>query len=200
MSFIDVAKYIYKVYLKKSIISVKKGRKIFEYMGDNVLINTPIKIGNLPNKISIGSNTTILNDSRLNVFSENNGNACSIIIGESCYICYHFSALAVKNIVIGNNVLIASNVLITSEKHGINPEDEIEYMDQPLSGEEVYIGDGCWIGEKVIILPGVVVGKKSIIGAGSVVTKSIPAYSIAVGNPARVIKQYNFEKHCWEKV
>jgi acetyltransferase-like isoleucine patch superfamily enzyme len=63
----------------------------------------------------------------------------------------------------------------------------------------VRIEKGCWIGEKVIILPGVNIGKRSIIGAGSVVTKSIPEYSIAVGNPARVIKTWNKDKKQWVK-
>jgi acetyltransferase-like isoleucine patch superfamily enzyme len=63
----------------------------------------------------------------------------------------------------------------------------------------VRIEKGCWIGEKVIILPGVNIGERSIIGAGSVVTKSIPAYSIAVGNPARVIKTWNKDSKQWVK-
>lgn len=82
----------------------------------------------------------------------------------------------------------------------MNPESELPYMRQPLESKPVSIGDGCWIGEKVCILPGVTIGKKCIIGAGSVVIKSIPDYSIAAGNPAKVIKQYNFENHNWEKV
>ena len=45
------------------------------------------------------------------------------------------------------------------------------------------------------ILPGVIIGKKCVVGAGSIVTKSIPDYSIAVGNPARIIKRYDFSKH-----
>ena len=93
--------------------------------------------------------------------------------------------------------MIASNVLISSENHGINPELNIPYMRQNLTSNSVSIGDGCWIGEKVIILPGVDIGKKSIVGAGAVVTKSIPDYSIAVGNPARVIKRYDFTKNSW---
>ena len=58
----------------------------------------------------------------------------------------------------------------------------------------------CWVGEKVIIMPGVTIGDRSIIGAGAIVTRDIPPYSIAVGNPAKVIKRYNFKTHSWEKV
>ena len=93
---------------------------------------------------------------------------------------------------------MASNVLISSENHGINPESDIPYMDQDLIVGDVVIKDGVWIGQNVCILPGVTIGEKAIVGAGSVVTKSIPDYCIAVGNPARVIKKYNFEKHKWE--
>ena len=53
------------------------------------------------------------------------------------------------------------------------------------------------IGNNVIILGGVSIGEKAVIGAGAVVTKSIPAYSIAVGNPARVIKQYDHKRGEW---
>ena len=51
-----------------------------------------------------------------------------------------------------------------------------------------------------MIMPGVEIGDWCIIGAGSVVTKSVPAYSMAVGVPARVIKQYSFEKHEWIRI
>ena len=71
-------------------------------------------------------------------------------------------------------------------------------MSQPLSAKNVYIGNGCWIGEQVCILSGVSIGEKCIIGAGSVVTKSIPDYCIAAGNPAKVLKKYNFETKRWE--
>ena len=56
------------------------------------------------------------------------------------------------------------------------------------SGAGVRIGHGVWIGDSVIILEGVEIGNGAVIGAGSVVTRSVPAYSVAVGNPARVIK------------
>lgn len=178
----------------------RQEKKKFKSFGSKSIINKPyMQISGL-NKISIGNLTTILKGCRLSVYGESD--TASILIGDNCYISYNFTALsyAQNTIKIGNDVLFASNVLITSENHGINPEVSQPYMDQQLSGSDVFIGDGCWIGEKVCILSGVSIGEKSVIGAGSVVTKSIPSYSIAVGNPAKVIKKYNFESHSWEGV
>ena len=121
-------------------------------------------------------------------------------IGDNVYAGNRVSILVGDEISIGNNVLIASDVCITSENHQTNPECEITYGKQPLIVKPIRIGDGCWIGEKVVILPGVSIGKKSVIGAGSIVTKDIPDYCIAVGNPAKIIKKFDFHSHNWEKV
>lgn len=64
-----------------------------------------------------------------------------------------------------------------------------------LAGE-----DECWIGERAIIMPGVTIGKRSVIGAGAVVTKSVPQYCVAVGNPAKIIKKFDFEQGKWVRV
>jgi lipopolysaccharide O-acetyltransferase len=76
----------------------------------------------------------------------------------------------------------------------------IEPQKRPLNSLPVIISKNVWIGESVSILPGVRIGKASIIGANSVVTKDIPDYSIAAGNPAKVIKKYNFATRCWERI
>ena len=73
----------------------------------------------------------------------------------------------------------------------------IPYKDQKLLCESVAIGSGCWIGENVVILPGVSVGDKAIIGAGSIVTNDIEAYTMVGGNPAKVLKRYDFDSHKW---
>lgn len=177
----------------------KKWKQSFLAYGENVEIEYPCMIAGRDG-ISIGANTTILNGARIQNFSNKSLGKGTIEIGSGCYICYNFTALNIGKIVIGNHVLLASNVMITSENHGIDPESDIPYMDQPLINKNVYVGDGTWIGQNVCILPGVKIGKKCIVGAGSVVTKSIPDYSVAVGNPAKVIKKYNFEKHNWERV
>ena len=187
---------IYELLIRKKI-GVLKNKK-FALFGVNSVIEKPyLQLSGL-NGISIGDDVTILKNCRFAVYG--NITKPSIIVGNRCYIAFGFTALSTANskIEIGNDVLFASNVLITSENHGIDPETSIPYMNQELTGNEVSIGDGCWIGEKVIILPGVKIGKKCVIGAGSVVTKSVPDFSIAVGNPAKVIKRYDFSKKKWE--
>ena len=189
---------IYELLIRKKIGFLKKSE--FAYYGDSSVIEKPyLQLSGLKG-ILIGNNVTILKNSRLAVYGDIT--KPSIIIGDRCYIGFGFTALsnAKSKIEIGDEVLFASNVLITSENHGINPESSLPYMSQELTGKDVSVGDGCWIGEKVIILPGVKIGKKCIIGAGTVVTKSIPDFSIVVGNPARIIKQYNFSKNCWESI
>ncbi len=145
--------------------------------------------------ISIAMDSFIDKEERLDVVSKD----AYITIGPECYIGKHFSILAGADVTLGKNVLIASDVMISSENHSIDPESEIPYMGQPLVSKEVRVDDNCWIGEKVCILPGVHIGKGSVIGASAVVTKSCEPYSILVGNPARVIKRYNFTTHKWER-
>lgn len=150
-----------------------------------------------PELISLGQGTVILGDSRLQVFPEATGIEAKIQIGEKCLIGYRFCILAGADIFIGNNCSIASNVCIVSENHGFNPLSSVPYGDQDLIVAPVWIGDGCWIGEKVTILPGVTIGERSVVGAGAVVTKDVPAYSVVAGNPARIIKKFDFERKEW---
>lgn len=64
-------------------------------------------------------------------------------------------------------------------------------------GKPVRIGAGCWVGDNVIILPEVEIGHGAVVGAGAVVTRSVPAYAVAVGNPARVVR-YRFPEEVVE--
>lgn len=86
-------------------------------------------------------------------------------------------------IFIGNNVRIGPEVKILGGTHNYF------YKDLPDIGKDVIINNDVWIGCDAIIMPGVEIGQGAVIGAGSVVTKDIPPWSIAVGNPARVIKK-----------
>lgn len=89
---------------------------------------------------------------------------------------------------IGNNVRIAPNVMIISANHVFDNPD-IPICKQGMDVKPITIEDDVWVAGRVNIMAGVTIGKGSVIGAGSVVTKDIPPYSVAVGVPAKVIKQ-----------
>lgn len=123
-----------------------------------------------------------------------------ISIGNGCWIGIRNSFAAIDRIEIGNNVLFAGYVHITDHSHGYE-DIENPIQKQPLvSKGPVVIEDQCWLGFGCEILSGVHIGKHSIVAARAVVTKDVPAYSIVAGNPARIVKQYNFDTKQWEKV
>lgn len=117
-----------------------------------------------------------------------------IRIGDNVNIGAYCHITATNKILIGNGVLTGKWVTITDNSHGditfgnlnLRPNERIV-----TSKGSVVIEDNVWIGDKATILPGCVIGKGAIIGAGAVVTHDIPAFSVAVGNPAKVIKELN---------
>jgi acetyltransferase-like isoleucine patch superfamily enzyme len=109
------------------------------------------------------------------------GDRC--LIGKGSGIVGHFS------ITIGNDVWTGHHVYITDQNHGYE-DVSVPISKQSQPERAVIIGDGSWLGHGSIILPGVTIGEHVVIGANSVVTKNIPSFSVAVGSPARVIRQY----------
>lgn len=100
---------------------------------------------------------------------------------------------------IGNHVNLAQNVTITGLNHVFT--DVTKRIDeQGVSTNLVTIEDDVWIGANAVVLAGAKIGRHAAIGAGSIVSHDIPPYSICVGSPAKVIKQYNFDTNQWEKV
>jgi acetyltransferase-like isoleucine patch superfamily enzyme len=105
--------------------------------------------------------------------------------------------IAYRSITIEDDVMIASNVYISDGTHGITRMD-LPYKYQGIVDiKPITLKRGCWIGRNVVIMPGVTVGEMAIVGANSVVTKSIPARTIAVGTPAKVIKVWSDEAGDW---
>ncbi len=108
----------------------------------------------------------------------------NIKIGKNVFInaCCRFQDQG--GIEIGDGSLIGHNTTIATLNHDFNPAKRANLHPSPVK-----IGKNVWVGSDSTILPGVEIGDCAIIGAGSIVTKNVPANSIAVGNPARVIKQ-----------
>ena len=109
-----------------------------------------------------------------------------IEVGKNFFANYNCTMLDVGMIRIGDNVQIAPNVAIYTAGHPVHPatrNTSYEY------GIDVTIGNNVWIGGNVVICPGVKIGDNAVIGAGSVVLRDIPAWTIAAGNPCRVIRK-----------
>ncbi len=94
--------------------------------------------------------------------------------------------------------MLAQNIVISGLNHGYE-DITLSPSLQKVICKQITICDDVWIGANSVITAGVTIGKHCIVGAGSVVTKNIPEFSIAVGNPAKVIKQYNVVSKKWEK-
>ena len=106
-------------------------------------------------------------------------------VGDNFFLNVNGKLMDSGKITIGDNVFIAPNVCIVTEEHAMDVKQRLEGLEYT---HPVTIGNNVWICTGAIILPGVTIGDNSVIGAGSVVTKDIPANSLAVGNPCRVIR------------
>ncbi len=132
--------------------------------------------------VNISKNTIIGKNTRISA-----GGNGKVYIGESVLIDDCTFIMAHEKIVIGKNTKIAAFCFITDFNHKYT-DIKKTVKEQGYETKPVTIGENVWVGTHVVILPGVTIANRSVIGAGSVVTKNIPPNSVAVGNPARVIK------------
>ncbi len=113
-----------------------------------------------------------------------------IEVGKNFFANYNCTIIDVAKVKIGDNCQMAPNVAIYTAGHPLHPVARNSMYEYGIS---VTIGDNVWIGGNTVIMPGVHIGSNTVIGAGSVVTKDIPDWSVAVGNPCRVIKKITEE-------
>ena len=113
-----------------------------------------------------------------------------IEVGKNFFANYNCTIIDVAKVKIGDNCFMAPNVAIYTAGHPIHPATRNAALEY---GKEVVIGDNGWLGGNVVVCPGVHIGDNVVIGAGSVVTKDIPAWSLAAGNPCKVIRKITDE-------
>lgn len=123
-----------------------------------------------------------------------------LVIGSRVNIGKYTCIGCSNSIIIGNDVRIAPFCHITDRSHNYENINISVILQGDSSKGPVVVGDQTWLGFGVQIMPGVHIGRHCVIGAGSIVTHSIPDYSIAIGNPARVVKQYDVDIKKWVKV
>ncbi|WP_426509692.1 sugar O-acetyltransferase [Dactylosporangium sp. McL0621] len=106
--------------------------------------------------------------------------------GARSFVNFGFVCLDVARVTIGDDVQIATNVQLLTAWHPVDPQAR---RDKWEAGSPITIGDNVWLGGGVIVCPGVTIGANTVVGAGSVVNKDLPANVVAVGNPARIVRE-----------
>lgn len=135
-------------------------------------------------KLYIGNRVRL--DSRIATLELAIGPQGTLYVGEGTFINYGTSIGVTQSVSIGGECNIGTYVIIIDNNfHRLEPERRKE---MPESAP-VTIEDNVWLGARVIVLPGVTIGTGSVIGAGSVVTQNIPQRALAVGLPARIIRE-----------
>ena len=110
---------------------------------------------------------------------------CNTELGERVYFNANCVILDCAKVTIGDDTFIGPNTQFYTPIHPLDFKTRNTFIE---SAKPITIGKNCWLGGSVIVLPGVTIGDGCVIGAGAVVTKNIPENSLAVGNPAKVIK------------
>lgn len=140
------------------------------------------------NKFDVGELSTIED------FTTINNGSGDVIIGDRVRV--GIGSVVIGPVKMGSGSGLAQNVFVSGFNHGYK-DGTMNSSVQPLEIKPVEIGEDSHIGANSVVLAGVRIGKRCQIGAGSVVTKNIPDFSVAVGNPAKVIKKFDFEKGIW---
>ncbi len=177
-----------------------KNKLIFGHYGRNVYIHPGGRIVR-PRFISIGDNVRIGTGTQIFTHPER-GEPRGIIlrIANDVHIGNYNIIGARKSVVLEENVMLGPWVIIVDHSHQYE-NVEIPVKSQAITkGGYVRLEKDCWVGANVFIFPNVTIGRHAVIGAHSVVNRDIPPYSVAVGSPARVIKQYDFNLKQWVRV
>ena len=164
----------------------------FHKKGKGAVIRSRSRVDVFPwKRFEIGALTTIED------FTTINNGSGDVLLGDRVRV--GIGSVIIGPVTMGNGSGLGQHVFVAGFNHGYDDGTKNSSL-QPVVIRPVIIEDEAHIGANSVITAGVTIGKRSQVGAGSVVTKSVPPFSVAVGNPARVIKQYNHETGKWEKV
>ena len=115
-----------------------------------------------------------------------------IRIGEGTFLNVGVMIAATELVEIGSHCMFANNCFVTDGNHRFDdPERPVAWQGFTSKGA-TRIGDNVWCGANVVVTSGVTIGERCVIGANSVVTEDLPAFSIAAGAPAKVLRRVEY--------
>jgi acetyltransferase-like isoleucine patch superfamily enzyme len=160
----------------------------FEAFGPHSVLQPPVRIEG-ERWISIGAEVFVGTGSYLQVLYGPDSHG-ALRIGDGVSITGSCVVSAAASVTLGPRVLLARNVYIADHRHSFE-ETGRAVLDQGVEQlAPVEIGEGAWLGQNVVVGPGVRIGRGAVIGANSVVLSDVPDHSVAVGAPARVVRQF----------
>jgi acetyltransferase-like isoleucine patch superfamily enzyme len=171
----------------------------FAAFGKGSIIVPPARV-TMPEAIEIGDGVVIHEHAWISVVGAVEGHVPKLMIGDGTHIDRLCHIACVGTIEIQDQVLMGERVLIGDTFH------EYEDVNTPVIGqpmappEKITVERGSYIGLGAMLMPGVTVGEQAYVGAGALVTADVPPRSVAVGNPARVMKRYDDERATWVDV
>lgn len=187
----------------ESLLAIPYGwiyRFLFQSMGSATFVSPFIQSVGL-DCVSLGNRSRISRNTRLLALKGYGSQLFTphISLGDNVSIGFGCTLSCVNRLEIGHDVTIGDNVYIADSHHDYsNPA--LGVLDQPLLPGRITIGQGAWVGYGAFIAGNVSLGEHSIVGANSVVTRSVPAYTVVAGVPARPIKRFNHETGQWIRI
>jgi acetyltransferase-like isoleucine patch superfamily enzyme len=152
--------------------------------GRGSVFQTPVKLAGA-SRIFLGENVQVGRGSWLQVLEPNG----RLELRDGVRITGFLFASAAREIVIDEHALLAQNVYIADHSHARDDPAQPISMQGITDVAPVRIGAGSWLGQGVIVMPGVTIGAGAIVGSNSVVRDDVPPRSVAVGAPARVVRE-----------
>lgn len=173
----------------------------FAFLGKGVWIHHSCQLSrSIANYISIGNRVILAQDVWFDIPYVPERDIPAIIIDNGCGIGRRTVISARNQIHIGQDTILAPSVLLMDHNRSFD-DVNVPIAHQGMTrGGTIRVEEGCWIGFGAAILCGegeLVIGRGSVVGANSVVGRSVPSYSVVMGNPARVVKQYDPGKRNW---
>lgn len=162
-------------------------RGAFASFGRQTVLQPPIRLSG-ESRIAVGSGVFVGPGSWLQVLGP--GSGVALEIGDGTSIVGNCVLSAARSIRLGRSVLIARNVYIADHSHAYEDATRPVLAQGITKVEPVEIGDGAWLGENVVVCPGVRIGRGAVVGANSVVLDDVPDHAVAVGAPARVVREF----------
>ncbi len=164
--------------------------------GDQSIVVPPARIEN-PGQITIGAGVLVHEHAWLLVRSPSESAPAKLTIGDRTVVGRFAKLVCFGSITIGADVILAERVYISDVEYeptslDVHPDQHPLTIPQP-----VVLEAGAFLGVGVIVKPGVTIGERAYIGAGAIVSEDVPAHSVAVGQPARVIRRYDPETNSW---